>query len=88
MSEQVTKDSLTSVQECRLYLILTLATALTFCLLSAAIVIFACIRYAIILPLSLVIMEFIIWIFAADLKQISLPMKSIKSYNFVGCFLR
>ena len=44
MSEQVTKDSLTSVQECRLYLILTLATALTFCLLSAAIVIFACIR--------------------------------------------
>ena len=33
-----------SVSECRLYLIVTLATALTFCLLSAAIVVFACIR--------------------------------------------
>jgi hypothetical protein len=35
-----------SVSECRLYLIVTLATALTFCLLSAAIVVFACIRKA------------------------------------------
>jgi hypothetical protein len=33
-----------SVSECRLYLIVTLATALTFCLLSAAIVVFACLR--------------------------------------------
>ena len=31
-------------EECRLYLILTLATALTFCLLSACIVVFACYR--------------------------------------------
>ena len=37
-------DSGTSVSECRLYLIVTLATALTFCLLSGAIVVFACLR--------------------------------------------
>lgn len=33
-----------TIAECRLYLIVTLATALTFCLLSGAIVIFACLR--------------------------------------------
>ena len=38
----VSKDDSNPVVECRLYLILTLATALTFCLFSAAIVLVAC----------------------------------------------
>ncbi|XP_023343337.1 uncharacterized protein LOC111712831 isoform X2 [Eurytemora carolleeae] len=42
LPDSVSKDDSNPVVECRLYLILTLATALTFCLLSAAIVLVAC----------------------------------------------
>ena len=38
------KMSVPDPSECRLFLIVTLATALTFCLLSACIVVFACYR--------------------------------------------
>jgi hypothetical protein len=39
-----TGGGVTSVAECRLYLVVTLATALVFCVLSGAIVVFACLR--------------------------------------------
>ena len=49
-AQELPRDSLQEVVsplqegECRVYLIVTLATALTFCVLSACIVLFACFR--------------------------------------------